>query len=96
MASVAMALATFQRTMIAFATPFDRYGAGRKDAISAEAHRGYGLFQGPAAEIEPSRSIASSKSAFPGPIAGSSPQKICALSLSCPHLIMFHLFDRSP
>lgn len=46
MAGVAMALATFQRTMIAFDTPFDRYRAGRKDAISAEAQRGYGLFQG--------------------------------------------------
>lgn len=46
LAGVAMALATFQRTMIAFDTPFDRYKRGRKNAISAKAQRGYGLFQG--------------------------------------------------
>ncbi|AMK17173.1 MULTISPECIES: cytochrome-c peroxidase [Sphingobium] len=46
LAGVAMALATFQRTMIAFDTSFDRYKRGRMDAISAEAQRGYELFMG--------------------------------------------------
>ena len=36
----------------------------------------------PAAEIHPSQSIASSRSALPGPIAMSAPQWICSLIVS--------------
>lgn len=46
MATVAKALAAFQRTMIAFDTPFDRYRRGRKDAISPAAQRGADIFRG--------------------------------------------------
>lgn len=46
MASVAKALAAFQRTMIAFDTPFDRYRRGRTDAIPQAARRGGDIFQG--------------------------------------------------
>lgn len=46
MQSIAMALAAFQRTMIAFDTPFDRFKRGRKDAISPQAQRGFTIFQG--------------------------------------------------
>lgn len=44
--TVAKALGAFQRTMIAFDTPFDRYRAGRTDAIPPEARRGAALFAG--------------------------------------------------
>lgn len=48
MASLAKALASFQRTMIAFDTPFDRYRRGRTESISNTAQRGAALFQGQA------------------------------------------------
>lgn len=46
MANVTKALATFQRTMIAFETPFDRHRRGQKEAISSAARRGADIFQG--------------------------------------------------
>ncbi|HLO98666.1 MAG TPA: cytochrome c peroxidase [Fimbriimonas sp.] len=45
---VAMALATFQRTLTANDTPFDRYIAGDKTAMSEAAIRGLELFKGKA------------------------------------------------
>jgi len=46
MSTVAKALAAFQRTMIAFDTPFDRYRWGRSGAIAPAAKRGADLFYG--------------------------------------------------
>jgi cytochrome c peroxidase len=46
MITVAKALAAFERTMIGFDTPFDRYRKGRNSAISPAAKRGANLFQG--------------------------------------------------
>ncbi|CAG0942006.1 Cytochrome c551 peroxidase [Candidatus Brocadiaceae bacterium] len=45
---IAMAIASFERTLNTFNTPFDRFIAGEKDAISASAQRGWKLFQGKA------------------------------------------------
>lgn len=45
---IAMAIASFERTLIIFNSPFDRFIAGGKDAISASAQRGWKLFQGKA------------------------------------------------
>lgn len=45
---IAKALAAFQRTLVARASPFDRYLAGEKTALSAEAKRGMELFKGDA------------------------------------------------
>lgn len=45
---IARALATFQRTLISRNSPFDRYLAGDKDALSAQAKRGLELFTGEA------------------------------------------------
>lgn len=45
---IAMAIASFERTLISFNTPFDRFIAGNKEAISASAQRGWKLFQGKA------------------------------------------------
>lgn len=39
------AIATFERTLVTFDAPFDRYLMGDDDAISADAKRGYELFQ---------------------------------------------------
>jgi cytochrome c peroxidase len=44
MPKVTAALGAFQRTMISFDAPFDRYRAGDKAAISAQAVKGYGQF----------------------------------------------------
>lgn len=49
MGAVTKALAAFQRTLIAFDTPFDRYRRGKVDAMSASAKRGANLFHGRAA-----------------------------------------------
>lgn len=45
---IAMAIASFERTLNTFNTPFDRFIAGDKDAISVSAQRGWKLFQGKA------------------------------------------------
>ena len=45
---IAMSIASFERTLISFNTPFDRFIAGKNDAISASAQRGWKLFQGKA------------------------------------------------
>lgn len=45
---IAMAIASFERTLNTFHTPFDRFIAGEKDAISVSAQRGWKLFQGKA------------------------------------------------
>jgi cytochrome c peroxidase len=45
---VANALAAFQRTLVTGPAPFDRYLAGDKSALSADAVRGLELFQGDA------------------------------------------------
>jgi cytochrome c peroxidase len=46
--SIAKALAAFQRTLVTGPTPLDRYLAGDRDALSADAKRGLELFQGEA------------------------------------------------
>jgi cytochrome c peroxidase len=45
---IAQAIASFERTLITFNSPFDRFIAGENDAISASAKRGWELFQGKA------------------------------------------------
>lgn len=45
---VAKALAAFQRTLVTKPSPFDRYLAGEKEALSKEAKRGLELFTGAA------------------------------------------------
>lgn len=42
--NVAKALATFERTLISYRTPFDRWQAGEEDAISADAKQGAALY----------------------------------------------------
>lgn len=49
---IAKALAAFQRTLVTEPSPFDRFLAGDKDALSAEAKRGLELFRGEAGCIE--------------------------------------------
>jgi cytochrome c peroxidase len=49
---VAKALATYQRTLVAGRSPFDRYLLGDENALSAEAKRGWELFRGDARCIE--------------------------------------------
>lgn len=44
--NVTRALAAFERTLISGNSPFDRYMAGDKSALSAQAKRGYDLFFG--------------------------------------------------
>jgi cytochrome c peroxidase len=46
--NIAKALATFQRTLVSRNSPFDRYLAGDKNALSEDAQRGWELFQGDA------------------------------------------------
>lgn len=46
--SIAKALATFERTIIATQSPFDRWIAGEDKAISASAKKGFELFNGKA------------------------------------------------
>jgi cytochrome c peroxidase len=45
---LARALAAFQRTLVTGRSPFDRFLAGEKDALTADALAGYELFQGEA------------------------------------------------
>ena len=45
---IAKALAAFQRTLVTGPSPFDRYLAGDKSALSADARRGLELFRGEA------------------------------------------------
>ena len=45
---IAQAIASFERTLITFNSPFDRFIAGEDNAISASAKRGWELFQGKA------------------------------------------------
>lgn len=47
-ASVAAALATFERTLVSPATPFDRWVEGDEEAIPEAARRGFALFNGKA------------------------------------------------
>ena len=49
---IAKSLAAFQRTLVTESSPFDRFLAGDKDALSAEAKRGLELFRGDAGCIE--------------------------------------------
>jgi cytochrome c peroxidase len=46
--SIARALAAFERTLVSRNSPFDRYLAGDKDALSEEARHGWELFKGDA------------------------------------------------
>lgn len=43
-ANVTAAIATFERTVLSFDSPYDRYAAGQVSALSAEARRGLSLF----------------------------------------------------
>ena len=45
---IAEAIASFERTIAGFSSPFDRFLAGQQDAISDSAKRGFALFQGKA------------------------------------------------
>lgn len=45
---VAQAIASFERTMISFSAPIDRFLAGDKNALSESARRGWELFNGKA------------------------------------------------
>lgn len=49
---IAKSLAAFQRTLVTESSPFDRFLAGDKDALSAEAKRGLELFRGDAGCFE--------------------------------------------
>jgi cytochrome c peroxidase len=49
MATVAKAVAAFERTLISFDAPYDRYRRGRIDAMPPTARRGEALFHGRAA-----------------------------------------------
>jgi cytochrome c peroxidase len=44
--NIAKALAAFERTLVSRNSPFDRYLAGGKSALSEEAERGWELFRG--------------------------------------------------
>jgi cytochrome c peroxidase len=46
--SVARAIATFERGIVSGEAPFDRWVAGREDAVPASAKRGFMLFNGKA------------------------------------------------
>ena len=43
---IAMAIAAFERTLISFDSPLDRYLTGDKSALSEEAKKGYEIFEG--------------------------------------------------
>ena len=45
--SVSKAIASFERTVISNTSPFDQWVAGKKDAMSAEQVKGFGLFIDP-------------------------------------------------
>jgi cytochrome c peroxidase len=47
-ATVAKALATFERTLVSGATPFDLWVSGDADAMGEDAKRGFDVFVGPA------------------------------------------------
>ena len=47
--NVTRALAAFQRSLVAFDSPFDRYQAGDRSALTKEQQQGFELFQGRAA-----------------------------------------------
>ncbi|HET9533534.1 MAG TPA: cytochrome c peroxidase [Blastocatellia bacterium] len=44
--NIAKAIASFERTQLSGDSPFDRFNAGDKSAISAEAQRGFEIFKG--------------------------------------------------
>ena len=46
--TIAMAIATYERTVVSGVAPFDRWVAGEEDAISEAAKRGFDLFNGKA------------------------------------------------
>jgi cytochrome c peroxidase len=47
---IAQALASFERTLLGFDSPFDKYNAGDDSALSDSAKRGYALFNSETAE----------------------------------------------
>ncbi len=47
---IAQALASFERTLVSFDAPFDRFTAGDENAISESAKRGFALFNSETAE----------------------------------------------
>jgi cytochrome c peroxidase len=49
---IARALAAYERTLIVRDTPYDRWAAGDRDAMSASAQRGFALFVGKADRAE--------------------------------------------
>ena len=46
--NVVRAIASYERTVFSFSSPFDRFNAGDKAAVSASAQRGWDLFNGKA------------------------------------------------
>jgi cytochrome c peroxidase len=46
--TLAKAIASFERTVVSTDSPFDKYAKGDKNAISAQAKRGFSLFKGKA------------------------------------------------
>lgn len=71
-ADTAKALAAFQRTLVTEPSPLDRYLAGDKNALSADARRGLELFRGEAGCL-PSSACRSFCTTSPS-ITGSSPE----------------------
>jgi len=49
---ISKSLASFQRTLLTDSSPFDRYLAGDKDALSDDAKKGFELFQGEAGCVQ--------------------------------------------
>ena len=47
-ATLAKAIASFERTVVSTISPFDKYAMGKKDAISKKAKKGFELFKGKA------------------------------------------------
>ena len=47
-ATLAKAIASFERTVVSTISPFDKYAMGKKDAISKKAQKGFELFKGKA------------------------------------------------
>jgi cytochrome c peroxidase len=54
---IAFAIATYQRTLIADQTPFDRFRRGEQGALTAAQQRGLNVFQGPGARCSACHSL---------------------------------------
>jgi cytochrome c peroxidase len=54
---IAFAIATYQRTLIADQTPFDRFRRGEQNALTAAQQRGLNIFQGPGARCSACHSL---------------------------------------